>query len=294
MLKAVHKIVIVLFFLFIAIGNSLSDGRAEAGDYSIRRNVVFAEHDSGALRADLYVPESESPKSENPKSESLHPAVLVVHGGGWVGGNRRQLGWIARMLAKQGFVAMAINYRLAPMHKFPAQIDDCKQAVKWLHENAETYHVDTDRIAAWGYSAGGHLVALLAVASPGLKAVIAGGAPYDFREVTLDNPMFRFWLGATRGENPDIYNAASPAHFVSNHAPAFFIYHGRNDLLVPPIQATQMAHLLQAAGVTAELVWTETGHVRGLFQDDVTEQAVAFLKDHLRGEGDEAGAAAGQ
>lgn len=248
----------------------------QAVEYSVKRDVVFAETETGALRADMYLPRVEGPR----------PAVVVVHGGAWMGGNRRQLAWLARVLAEQGFVAMAINYRLAPAHPFPAQLEDCQAAVKWLKQNAETYHVDEDRVAAWGYSAGGHLAALLAVASPGLKAVIAGGAPYDFRSITSDNRMLCFWLGATRGENPQIYDAASPACFVAKGVPAFFMYHGRYDRIVPPIQAIQMAQLLQSAGATAEIFWTETGHVGTLFEDAPVEKAVAFLKEHL-GEEDE-------
>ena len=231
----------------------------------------FSEHETGALRADIYVP----------KTEESRPAVLVVHGGGWIGGNRRQLGWIARLLAKQGFVAMAINYRLAPMHKFPAQLDDCRDAVKWLQENAETYHIDEKRIAAWGYSAGGHLAALLAVASPGLKGRHRRWRSIRFSRSYSRQPHVPVLAWRDERREPAHLRSRLAGPFRDENAPAFFMYHGRHDRLVPPIQAIQMLKLLQNAGVTAELAWTETGHARGVFTREVADEALAFLKKHL-------------
>ena len=187
---------------------------------------------------------------------------------------------------------MAINYRLAPMHKFPAQIDDCKQAVKWLEENADTYHVDTDRIAAWGYSAGGHLVALLAGVCPSVKAVIAGGAPFDFREITPENPMLSFLVGAPRvGRIPASTTPPRPPILSRNTLRPSSSTTEETTCSSRRFRQFRWHDYCYAAGVTTELVWTDTGHVRGLFQDDVTEQAVTFLKEQLCDEGKEEGEA---
>ncbi|MEM7315774.1 MAG: alpha/beta hydrolase, partial [Planctomycetota bacterium] len=121
-------------------------------EVDIRNDVVYSTVGERELLLDAYLA----------KTEDDRPAVLVIHGGAWRGGNRRQLAGYAKSLCKMGFNCFAIDYRLAPDHKFPAQIEDCQSAVKWIRENAERYNVDPERLGAIGYSAGGHLVSLLA------------------------------------------------------------------------------------------------------------------------------------
>jgi len=104
------------------------------------------------LLADVYVPSGDGP----------YPGVLLVHGGAWRFGHRGQMRWVAELLARNGFTAVSITYRLAPHHRFPAQLQDCRQALNWMHARAERFKIDAARIAGYGYSAGGHLVALLA------------------------------------------------------------------------------------------------------------------------------------
>lgn len=94
------------------------------------------------------------------------PGVLVVHGGAWMSGSKMQVAWHAMRLARRGYFVMAINYRLAPKYQHPAQIEDCRDALKWMHTHADRLGVDANRLGAYGYSAGGHLVCLL-----GLSAV---------------------------------------------------------------------------------------------------------------------------
>ena len=117
-------------------------------DFEIRKNIVYSKVADRELLLDAWVP----------KDDTLHAAVLVVHGGAWRSGDRKQLGGYANALAKRGFACFAIDYRLAPNHKFPAQIDDCREAVKWIRSHAAEYKVDPDKLGAIGYSAGGHLV----------------------------------------------------------------------------------------------------------------------------------------
>lgn len=121
-------------------------------DFEIRKNIVYSKVADRELLLDAWVP----------NKEGTHAAVLVVHGGAWRSGDRKQLGGYANALAKRGFACFAIDYRLAPNHKFPAQIDDCREAVKWIRSHAAEYKVDPDKLGAIGYSAGGHLVCLLA------------------------------------------------------------------------------------------------------------------------------------
>ena len=152
-------------------------------EFDIEENVVYSTVDASELLLDAYVPSGGIDR----------PAVLVVHGGAWRMGNRKQLQGYARALAKKGFVCFAIDYRLAPRHKFPAQIEDCRSAVQWIRRNAREYSIDVKRLGAIGYSAGGHLVSLLATTGEGpsaengnvdsrIQAVVAGGAATDFRQ----------------------------------------------------------------------------------------------------------------
>jgi len=246
---------------------------APANSYQVFKNIVYARRDSGALRADIY----------RPMGEGLRAVVVVIHGGAWLGGAKGQLGTLARTLASQGYVAMAINYRLAPVYPFPAQIDDCHEAVQWIRDHGHRYNMDSDRVGAWGYSSGGHLAALLGMTNPHLHAVVAGGAPCDFRPLGLDNPMLVFWLGATRGENPQVYREASPAHFVSPEAPPTFFYHGGRDRIVPLSEPATMVKKLNRLGVPAEVyVAGNQGHARTILHRESVEKAMAFLDEHLQ------------
>src|SRR4051812_4380356 len=174
----------------------------------VLRDQVFVERDSGPLAADVYRPRGAGP----------FPGMLVVHGGAWRMGARADLAAFARRLAEHGYTAVAIDYRLAPTYKFPAQIYDCQAAVRWMRAHASELKIDPARIGGFGYSAGGHLVALLGtlddkeLREPGLppnapsarlQAVVAGGAPCDFRVLPGDSQRVAFWLGGTRTAMPN-------------------------------------------------------------------------------------------
>ncbi|WP_019625063.1 alpha/beta hydrolase [Thioalkalivibrio sp. ALJT] len=208
------------------------------------------------LNADVYLPDR----------EGARPAVLLVHGGGWQGRSRDDMEAIAERLAASGVVAVNIDYRFAPQYRFPAQLHDLQVAMHWLHENAELFSVDTGRIGAMGYSAGGHLVSLLGlVAGQGGEldsphggertrpvAVVAGGTPSDLRKFPGGRLVPEF-LGGTLQEHPERFAAASPVTHVHAGAPAFFLYHGQLDWLVPVDHATDFYEALQAANVDSEL-----------------------------------------
>ncbi|MBX9792278.1 MAG: alpha/beta hydrolase [Pirellulales bacterium] len=253
------------------------------------REVVYSESTGVRLTADIYVPEGAGP----------FPGVLVVHGGAWRSGSPLQMGHISQRLARDGYVAVSIRYRLAPEFKFPAQIHDCKAAVRWMRSHAAQYKIDPERIGAWGYSAGAHLVALLATtdASAGLEgpnvpadapstrvqAVVAGGAPCDFRPLPEDALAMAFLLGGSRREVPKVYEQASPAAFVSSDDPPMFLYHGSADHLVPLRNAERMVVLLKQSGVPCELkILPGAGHVQAMFNAEAARAAVTFLDEHLK------------
>ncbi len=248
--------------------------RSSAADapYVVIRDVVYASDESGPLRADIYQPVGEGP----------FPAVLCIHGGAWFSGDKSFAAAIAQTVVGQNYVAVAVNYRLAPRHKFPTQIEDCRKALDWVRKHAAGYKIDPERLAAWGYSAGGHLAALLGTDGGRLRAVVVGGAPCDFRNVPPDSPRLAFWLGGTRGEFPAAYEAASPAAFVSPDDPPMFFYHGGRDPLVDVSESTAMQRLLKGSRVAVQVyVLPEAGHVRAFLDRAARREAARFLSRHL-------------
>ncbi len=240
--------------------------------YETIRDLVYASRNDQPLRADVYRPTGQGP----------FPAVLCVHGGAWMFGSKSHVAGIARRLAEAGYTAVAVNYRLAPKHKFPAQLEDCRAALLWMRKDAKQHKIDPNRLAAWGYSAGGHLVALLGASGTGLKAVVAGGAPCDFRQTPPDSPKFAFWLGGTRGRLPKVYRSASPANFVSPDDPPMFFYHGQRDSAVRLDQPTAMVAKLKRSGVTAKMyVIPDSGHLGAFFNRKALAEGIKFLDKHL-------------
>jgi acetyl esterase/lipase len=195
--------------------------------------------------------------------------------------------------------AVAISYRLAPQYKFPAQIEDCKAAVRWMRQNASSLKVDPEHIGGYGYSAGAHLVSLLAttdakdglegVADPEkapstrLQCVAAGGTPCDLRLLPKNIDGLSFFLGGSRATCPEQYRLASPAAFITPDDPPMFLFHGQNDQLVPLLSPTLMHNALVNAGVPSELyVAPSLGHMAASMDRVAIDKAVAFLEDHLK------------
>lgn len=255
--------------------------------YSTVRNVRYTPPDwPQALAADIFVPDAVGPL----------PAVLLVHGGRWESGSRADTENIATQLAEAGFVVVNINYRLAPAFRFPAPLHDLQQAVRWMRANANKFRIDAQRIGAFGYSSGAHLVSLLATVggndpleSPHggpdtrLSAVVAGGLPADLRLYGSGRGCPEF-LGGTAMELPAVHALASPITHVTTDDPPMFLYHGALDDIVPVRHAEAMLAALTAAGVPAELhVVRGAGHVAlALFNGAVVTEAIHFLDRRLR------------
>ncbi len=250
-----------------------TSARADEQEFKVIPNVTYATRDGRPLRADVFQPAGKGP----------FPGVLCVHGGAWMSGSKSHMLTVARRLVDSGYVVVAINYRLAPRHKFPAQIEDCREAVAWIKKNAGRYKVDPKRLGAWGYSAGGHLVALLGTEGTDLKAVVAGGAPCDFRQIEPGRRHLAYWLGGSRAKLPKVYQSASPAAFVSDDDPPFLFYHGERDRLVNVDQPRAMAESLRKAGVSATVhVVPRAGHIVTFLDKPAAEKGVKFLDEHLR------------
>ncbi len=273
----------------VALGTLGVPATAEPG-YEIIRDRVYVERDSGPLKVDMYVPHGAGP----------FPAILVVHGGAWVSGTKDQLALAARYLAEHGYVAAAISYRLAPTNTFPAQIYDCQAAVRWLREHAGDFKIEPTRIGGYGYSAGGHLVALLGalddkhLREPGvpadspsarLQCVVAGGAPCEFRVLPKNSNRLAYWLGGTPGEKPEAYRDSSPANFVTSDDPPMFFFHGSDDALVQSISPEWMVAKLKALDIPAEFYMVAgAGHLQAARNRDALEHATVFADRILKGE----------
>lgn len=232
------------------------------------------------LLADLYRPSGAGP----------YPVVLMVHGGGWRSGDRKDhhVASLCRKLADAGIACLSVSYRLGVAGRYPASGDDLRQALRWIRRAGADHGLDATRTGAWGYSAGAHLVALLG-AEPGadpeaarLRAVVAGGTPADLR-LWPDSDMVNAYLGVSRAADPARWARASPVTRVNAGSAPFFLYHGRLDNLVEPEQAERLRDALQAAGVAVTLRWLPySGHISAaLFPGQVGDEAVRFLQKAL-------------
>jgi acetyl esterase/lipase len=249
------------------------------------KDIPYETVDDSALKLDLARPAGAGP----------HPCVVCLHGGAWKGGSRRDVAWFCRQLADEGFVAAAVGYRLAPKNKWPAQIEDVKTAVRFLRKNADKYGIDPNRIAAMGFSAGGHLAALLGTTdteagfegtlyrdqSSRVQCVVDFFGPADLTLYTetpgIEAAMFKPFLGTSYRDKPDVYKKASPIEHVSKDDPPFLIVHGTADIIVPIIHSERLHEKLTKAGVKSELI-TVKGAGHGWTGKDAISTTAATLE----------------
>ena len=230
-----------------------SIGTAEEPKVKIERDIVYTKAGATELKLDVARPA---------EGDGPFPAVLVIHGGAWRGGDKGHMGSLLQEFANHGYVAVSPQYRFCPKEVFPAQVHDVKAAVRWLKSNAKTYRVDPERIGAIGFSAGGHLALMLGVTGPsdGLEGDVAAGAP-DTRLKAVVNyfgptdlaakdipdvskPLVRDFLGATAEEKPELAAKASPRTYVSSDDPPILTFQGTRDPLVPFTQAIELAEAM--------------------------------------------------
>ncbi len=233
------------------------------------RDIVFGRADGVELKLDLCKPA---------RSTDRLPAVVCIHGGGWRGGKRSEYVPLIVQLAQRDYVAVTIDYRLAPAHHFPAQAEDVRSAIRWIRKHADEFGVDPEHIGLVGWSAGGHLACFVGVTgtpvvsrsgesiattelgdlslSANVQAVVSFSGLSD---LTADywNELSsgrRALVGGGSGDNAAAYRSASPLAYVDRDEPPFFLVHGAADAVVPLDQSQRLRDRLQAADGAASLL----------------------------------------
>jgi len=244
----------------------LSNGLQQ--DVSVEQNISYSATDP-VLRLDLYKPAG--------TATAPRPAVILIHGGGWTSFDKSTMQGMGNFLARHGYVAFSVDYRLFQGGKnpWPAQLDDVQRAVRWIRANTAKYNIDPNHIGAFGHSAGAQLAALLGMedthedSDPALakhssrvQAVVDVSGPVDFTTIhDPDNTAFLTkFLTTGYTSHPEIWREASPAFHVAKTDAPFLIVHGTEDQSVPVAQAQELHYKLKAAGVPVSLVLMNDGH----------------------------------
>jgi acetyl esterase/lipase len=268
-----------------------------------------------AEKLDLYLPAKRDPDTRS-------PAVLLIHGGGWIGGNKaapREFN-VGTTLAAAGYVCASVNYKLEGDERWPTNLFDCKNAVRFLRANAAKLQIDADRIGVIGGSAGGHLALMVAYTSD-VPALTPGPADSPYANVSdrvrcvvdlygITDPRTRrktdeqgnplagtnkacaLFPNTTAQSHPDAWRLAAPVAHVTQKTVPTLILHGIADTTVDRDQATQLAEKLKSAGVEHELILLDrVGHTFDLekwrgqpLPRDVRGAVMSFFDTHLKGD----------
>jgi len=280
--------------------------RIEEGPISDIRVLSDLEYVPGGHernKLDLYLPWQVGREGQ---ISSPLPLIVWVHGGAWMGGNKKNCP--ARRFVRRGYAVASINYRLSQHAIFPAQLEDCKAAIRWLRANSKLYGLDAKRIGVWGSSAGGHLVALLGTTgdvkgfdkggnvkfSSRVQAVCDYFGPTDFTEIwrfpskirhdAPDSPESKL-IGGPVLENKEACRRVNPITYVTKDDPPFLIVHGDKDLTVPHNQSELLYEALKKAGVEVRFHTVKGGGHGGFKSPEVDKMVDDFFDRHLKGRG---------
>ncbi len=280
--------------LMILLGLAATAARGQEGPpIATENDLVYTKAGDAELKIDLARPA---------EGEGPFPAVVVIHGGAWRGGDKAGNRGLLAEFARRGYVAVSPQYRFCPKDRFPAQVHDVKAAVRWLRSHASEYKVDPDHVGAAGFSAGGHLSLMLGLTdgddglegdaaadapSSRVQAVVNYFGPTDLAAADLPDiskPLVADLLGGTPAEKPEEAKLASPITFVTADDPPVLTYQGTKDPLVPHTQATKLADAMTAAGAPGRVeLLVGAGH--GWGGDDLKrtiDGMIAFFDRHLK------------
>lgn len=235
---------------------------ADAPKTKLVEDIVYSTVDGRELKLDMIMPA---------EGDGPFPGLIVIHGGAWRAGNKKDVRFAMEEAAKRGYVAISPQYRFCPKDLFPKQVYDVKAAVRWLRTNAKEYKVDPDHLGATGFSAGGHLSLMLGSTGPddGLEGDAPAGSPSsrvqavvnyfgptdlgasDIPEVS--KPLVSGFIGGSAKDKPEEVKKASPLTYVTKDDPPTLTFQGTKDPLVPHTQATKLADAQTKAGVAGRV-----------------------------------------
>lgn len=239
------------------------------------------------LKLDLSVPKTTTKPA---------PLVVLIHGGCWMDGSPKEMGFYGVELAQRGYATAAVEYRLSEEAPYPAAVEDCRAAIQWVTDRAATYNIDPSRIALLGGSAGGHLVEYLGYAAntatkehpqgpgPNVKAIIPFYGWSDLTDPWVSYQYYmELFLGKKYADAPKLYEEASPITHVDKEDPATLILHGTIDTIVPISQAEKLAKKLEANHVPYVYAPFKGGyHGYAMFTD--TNPGVMYLIEYFLAE----------
>jgi acetyl esterase/lipase len=266
-----------------------------SGTYQVttQKNLAYGFQSNVAARLDLCTPLGAS---------GLRPGVVLIHGGGFVQGDKNDYETFCTALASHGFVVATVGYRLAPQNKWPAPLEDAQLAVRWMRAHASENQLDPQRLCSMGDSAGGHLATFLGVLktiypgdeasllsdqSPAVSCVVDAFGPIDF--VTLNT--IPSWQGlfsvmfsqADLQGNPNLLRQASPITYVSAQSAPALVIQGIIDDTVPQSQSQELQQAYQQAGASVAYISYTGGHeYSGLSSQQhaaINQQILSFLTD---------------
>lgn len=267
--------------------------RSADATFEVVRDLSYVTPSDPRRSGDIYLPKA---------AGKPRPAVVIIHGGSWKEGTRDLETETARCLARNGYVAFNIEFRLVGQGgEFPHDIADVKDAVVFLAKNASKYNIDPDKVGLFGSSSGGHMAMLAAYtqSEPALQPECYPGSPAKVAAVascyglsnitdlyihaTIKKHIISYMQGKTAEEAPQLYAKASPIAYGRTAVPTFFA-HGTADVNVPINQSAGMAVILQKNGIAYEMVPVEgASHWFGpVTRDAVLERVVAFFNKVLK------------
>lgn len=263
-------------------------------------NIAYAADTDPKHLLDIYLPAN---------AGAGMPLVIWVHGGAWLSNDKyADMGYMKqtiKALLDNGFALASIDYRHSTQAVFPAQVQDCHQAIEYLHRQAGTYGFDRHNFFLMGFSAGGHLASLIGLSANNkqrgffvdgnrssfrIKGVVDYYGPADLlampqpaAEESAKDPI-TLLLGAPVTERPDLAKKASPVSYVDRNDPPFIIIQGEKDLSVPNSQSRMLHSWLKLSGVQSEIIVVKDApHYGTMFDaEHIRSAVISFIKNRCK------------
>ena len=298
------RVKVYFALLFISASSLSIFANQKKSTFRVIRDIDYIGDQNKRQSLDIILPQSPG----NDSSPKL-PLVIWIHGGGWTNGSKEsgyEPGRIGTLINTGRYIGATINYRLSGESKWPAQIEDCRSAIKWLRENASQFCINPKKIAVWGSSAGGHLASMLGVyprnqnfnrlikTTEEVQAVINYYGPSAFLQMdnypskivhhSPNSPESRL-LGVPIRQNQKLAKQASPLHHVTSNLPPFLHFHGTEDPLVAYNQSLILHRKLRLKGNKSTLISVQKGG-HSIPESFTSRWVIPFLDYHFYRIGD--------